>query len=52
MSREAIRIFKAEANELWGTFKFSFDSNYIAKCGDSILSVFELPSMKLILGPD
>lgn len=46
-SGEKLRAFKAEANDLWGSMVFSSDSSYVARSGENILSVYELPSMNL-----
>jgi uncharacterized protein with WD repeat len=50
--REKIREFKAEQHEGWGAFKWSYDSNYIAKVGKDLLSIYKLPTMTLLEDPE
>lgn len=33
---------------MWGAFKWSYDSKYIAKVGENFISVYELPSVSLL----
>jgi len=46
-----IRSFKATPTETWGCYKWSFDGKYLASVGNNLLSIYELPSMQLILDP-
>jgi len=46
--REKLREFKAQQHEGWGAISWSSDSEYIAKKGKDLLSVYKLPAMSLL----
>jgi len=46
-----LRSFKATPSEAWGSYKWSFDSKYLASCGNDLLNIYELPTMSRIIDP-
>jgi len=46
-SMEILRVFPAEQTDVWGTFRWSSDSKYIAKCGNGLISIYEFPTMQM-----
>jgi len=46
-----LRTFKATPSEAWGSYKWSFDSKYLASCGNDLLNIYELPTMSRIIDP-
>ncbi|KAL4443207.1 hypothetical protein ABPG74_002274 [Tetrahymena malaccensis] len=43
-----LRVFKAKQQDIWSTFKWSYDGKYIGKIDDHKVSVYELPEMKML----
>ncbi len=43
-----MRTFKAKQSDIFGTFKWNFDGNYIGRVRDNMISVYKLPEMELI----
>eukprot|EP01016_Furgasonia_blochmanni_P006122 TRINITY_DN1243_c0_g1_i3.p1 TRINITY_DN1243_c0_g1~~TRINITY_DN1243_c0_g1_i3.p1 ORF type:complete len:815 (+),score=365.10 TRINITY_DN1243_c0_g1_i3:96-2540(+) len=48
---ERLRVFQAGPTDKVGSFKWSYDNSYLAKIGENVLAVYQLPSMNLLEDP-
>eukprot|EP01117_Protostelium_nocturnum_P014876 TRINITY_DN570_c0_g1_i1.p1 TRINITY_DN570_c0_g1~~TRINITY_DN570_c0_g1_i1.p1 ORF type:complete len:666 (+),score=227.02 TRINITY_DN570_c0_g1_i1:78-2000(+) len=47
-SGRKLRGFRGGSNTQWPVFKWSFDGNYIARVGEDVVSVYNVPAMDLL----
>lgn len=43
-----LRIFKAQQQDIFSTFKWCHDGKYIGRIGDHKVSVYQMPDMNMI----
>lgn len=45
-TNEKIKVFKADQHETWGAYKWNYNGQFLASCGDHQLRIFDLTTLK------